>query len=509
MTTTFADLGVPAPLVDSLARDGITAPFPIQAATMADALAGRDVLGRGRTGSGKTVAFAVPTVAALAKSRRPRTPGRPRALMLVPTRELAVQVMATVAPLATAMGLRTMTIFGGVGRARRSPPSSAGGRRRRHAGSPRGPHRPGPLPARRGRGHRPRRGRPPLRPRLPPPPSSGSSPPPRRTASAALLGHPRPGGRPGRQALPAPAVTHSVDSADSPVPAMTHHLLQVTSDGKSGVVQRLVGGQGRTVAFTRTKHRAKKLAKELTAAGIPGRRPARQPVPGRAPAQPRRLRLGGDSRPRRHRHRRPRHPRGRRRARRPRRPADRAQGLPAPFRPYGARGCRGRRRHRQHPRRAPRGHADDAQGRHQAAPRRRHRRAPRPRGARRPRRRVRQAGSGRSGGLRRPVAGGGGGGGGRVRTARGGARGGQSAQAPSGAGRGRRGGARSGSAAVYSTSTGSHSEAPRGGGQARPGQRSGAAPAGSTGGAAAFSSSRSPPLALTPRGRRPRDSIDL
>ena len=74
---TFADLGVPAPLVAVLADAGITAPFPIQAATLPDSLAGRDVLGRGRTGSGKTYAFVLPLLARLAAGRGKRQPGPP------------------------------------------------------------------------------------------------------------------------------------------------------------------------------------------------------------------------------------------------------------------------------------------------------------------------------------------------------------------------------------------------------------------------------------------------
>src|SRR3954453_4808477 len=92
----FDALGVPAPLVEVLAASGITAPFPIQVATLPDSLAGRDVLGRGRTGSGKTLAFSLPLVARLATSDSRRTPKRPRALVLVPTRELANQVLAVV-----------------------------------------------------------------------------------------------------------------------------------------------------------------------------------------------------------------------------------------------------------------------------------------------------------------------------------------------------------------------------------------------------------------------------
>src|SRR5690349_24487964 len=104
--SSFTDLGVPTELTAVLADLGITAPFPIQAATLPDALAGRDVLGRGRTGSGKTYAFLLPVLARLAASRAPRRPGRPRALILAPTRELATQISAAAAPLAEALGLR-------------------------------------------------------------------------------------------------------------------------------------------------------------------------------------------------------------------------------------------------------------------------------------------------------------------------------------------------------------------------------------------------------------------
>src|SRR5690242_14023375 len=113
--TTFTDLGVPAVLVRALAAGGITTPRPIQAATLPDTLAGRDVLGRGQTGSGKTYAFALPLLARLAASKAPRQAGRPRALILAPTRELAAQIEAAIAPLAKLLGLRTLTVFGGVG----------------------------------------------------------------------------------------------------------------------------------------------------------------------------------------------------------------------------------------------------------------------------------------------------------------------------------------------------------------------------------------------------------
>ncbi len=113
--TDFVALGVPAPLIAVLAARDVTTAFPIQSATLPDSLLGLDVLGRGKTGSGKTIAFALPMVARLAASGRHRQSGKPRALILVPTRELANQVMTSLSPLAAAMGLRVATIYGGVG----------------------------------------------------------------------------------------------------------------------------------------------------------------------------------------------------------------------------------------------------------------------------------------------------------------------------------------------------------------------------------------------------------
>ncbi len=112
--STFAELGVPAPIVAALRRLDRPTPFAIQAAALPDALAGHDVLGRARTGSGKTIAFAVPVVAHLSSSRGRRAAGRPRSLILAPTRELATQIHQTVQPLADTVGVRTATIVGGV-----------------------------------------------------------------------------------------------------------------------------------------------------------------------------------------------------------------------------------------------------------------------------------------------------------------------------------------------------------------------------------------------------------
>ncbi|MET0495769.1 MAG: DEAD/DEAH box helicase, partial [Actinoplanes sp.] len=109
----FAELGVPAELVRVLNREGITTPFEIQAATMPDALAGRDVLGRGQTGSGKTLAFGLPLLARVAKGGR-ALPHQPKALILVPTRELAMQVADALMPLGRSVGVFLKTAVGGV-----------------------------------------------------------------------------------------------------------------------------------------------------------------------------------------------------------------------------------------------------------------------------------------------------------------------------------------------------------------------------------------------------------
>jgi superfamily II DNA/RNA helicase len=111
VSPSFAALGVPADLVDRLAARGVTDPFPIQAATLPDALAGRDVCGRAPTGSGKTIAFGIPLVTRVERAR----PRRPRALVLVPTRELAAQVHTELVALAGRSGPSALAVYGGVG----------------------------------------------------------------------------------------------------------------------------------------------------------------------------------------------------------------------------------------------------------------------------------------------------------------------------------------------------------------------------------------------------------
>ncbi|HEX5565346.1 MAG TPA: DEAD/DEAH box helicase, partial [Streptomyces sp.] len=110
-TTTFADLGLPEGIVRKLAHNGVTIPFPIQAATIPDALAGKDVLGRGRTGSGKTLSFGLPLLARLADGRTERK--RPRGIILTPTRELAMQVSDALEPYGDVLGLRLKVVCGG------------------------------------------------------------------------------------------------------------------------------------------------------------------------------------------------------------------------------------------------------------------------------------------------------------------------------------------------------------------------------------------------------------
>ena len=264
---TFAALGVRPELSASLAARGIEAPFPIQAATLPDSLAGRDVLGRGRTGSGKTVAFSLPLVSALAGSRSQAR--RPRGLVLVPTRELAVQVEETVAPLAAALGLQTCTIFGGVSQVAQVKALSKGvdiivatpGRladliKQGHANLgaitvtviDEADHMAdlGFLPE--------------VRRLLDQTPAKGQ----RLLFSATLdagvdvLA---------KRYLRNP-VTHEVDSAASPVPQMQHHVFHVDTADRKEVVAHLLGGHGRSLAFARTKHQARKWARTLTASGI-------------------------------------------------------------------------------------------------------------------------------------------------------------------------------------------------------------------------------------------------
>ena len=270
MSTDFARLGVPTSLVNVLAARGITTPTPIQAATLPDSLAGRDVLGRGRTGSGKTYAFLLPLVARLSASTSRRTPRRPRALVLAPTRELATQIEESLRPLIADGSLTSQTVFGGVGQ---NPQVRA---------LERGVDIliacPGRLLDLMGQGvahldgieltvideadHMADMGfLPMVRRILDKTPERGQ-----RMLFSATLDEGV--GVIVKRYLHSP-VTHEADSALSPVVEMDHHVLRVDAADRSEVLAELAAAPGRTILFTRTKHGAKKLTKQLLGRGIP------------------------------------------------------------------------------------------------------------------------------------------------------------------------------------------------------------------------------------------------
>ena len=268
--TDFVALGVPAPLIAVLAQRGVETAFPIQSATLPDSLNGHDVLGRGKTGSGKTIAFALPIVARLAASGRRRESGRPRALILVPTRELANQVMTSLNPLAAAMSLRVCTVYGGVGQ---GPQVSA-----LRQGVDIVVACPGRLEDLIGQRHCRLDAvevivldeadhmadlgfLPGVKRILDATPVGGQRLLFSATLDKAIDGLVR-------QYLVNPVV-HSVDPEVSSVNTMTHHVLAVSSADKAAVVSALASGLDRSLLFMRTKHGAKKLAKQLCAAGIP------------------------------------------------------------------------------------------------------------------------------------------------------------------------------------------------------------------------------------------------
>src|SRR6201993_2507425 len=268
-TKTFAELGVPAPLISVLTTRGITDPFPIQVDTLPDTLAGRDVLGRGKTGSGKTLAFSIPLVARLASAKR--RPSSPTALVLAPTGELATQISATLEPLAAGYGLKVTTIFGGVPQGRQVAALRSGvdivvacpGRlddlMRQRVISLNAVD----ITVLDEADHMADLGFLPVVTRiLAATPANGQ----RLLFSATLdndvdklvkrflLNH----------------VMHSVDEANSPVPEMTHHVFHVAgTDAKKDLMHRLASGTGRRILFMRTKHQARKLARQLTEAGVP------------------------------------------------------------------------------------------------------------------------------------------------------------------------------------------------------------------------------------------------
>jgi len=266
---TFADLGLSKAIVDTLAASGVDTPFPIQAATLPDSLAGRDVLGRGRTGSGKTYAFLLPLVARLSESKTPRTAGRPRALILAPTRELVAQIDAALAPLAAATNLRSVTIFGGVGAQPQIQKLRAGvdiviacpGRLEDHVSSRHADLSAIEITILDEADHMADLGfLPGVKRLLDRTPKRGQ-----RMLFSATLDN-------GVDVLVKrylhDPVTHSVDSAQSPVSAMTHHVLHVDSSSRVNVLTDLAASPGRTIVFARTKHGAKNLTRQLNSRGV-------------------------------------------------------------------------------------------------------------------------------------------------------------------------------------------------------------------------------------------------
>ncbi|MDA8371017.1 MAG: DEAD/DEAH box helicase [Nocardiopsaceae bacterium] len=264
----FADLGLPEKIVETLARNGAITPFPIQAATIPDALSGRDVLGCGRTGSGKTLAFGLPLL--LRAGDRRAAARRPRGLVLVPTRELAHQVRDALLPYGHILGVRIGDVVGGSSYTRQINELRRGVE---------------VLVATPGRlsdlieqgacelddvgvsvideadqmcdmGFMPQ--------------------------VSELLDQVRPGGQTllfsatldgdvdtlVRRYMNDPE-THSVDPPVSHVTTMEHHLLKVLPRDKNLITTQIAAREGRTILFVRSKHRADTISEQLVKAGIP------------------------------------------------------------------------------------------------------------------------------------------------------------------------------------------------------------------------------------------------
>jgi superfamily II DNA/RNA helicase len=266
----FLDLGVPASLARVLARRDITVPTSIQAATLADTIAGRDVLGRGRTGSGKTYAFLLPLVARLSASKSRSRPRAPRALVLAPTRELVGQIEAALRPLAQVAGLSSVSIIGGVSqqpqvRALRSGVDivlACPGRledliEQRHCTLAdveitvldEADHMAdlGFLP--------------PVKRLLTQTPPNGQ----RMLFSATLDADV---GVLVQRFLRNP-VTHDADSAEQSALPTTHYVLHIEHEQRFPVLADLTSAPGHALVFTRTKHRAKALTRQLNMEGVP------------------------------------------------------------------------------------------------------------------------------------------------------------------------------------------------------------------------------------------------
>ncbi|MER6105550.1 DEAD/DEAH box helicase, partial [Streptomyces sp. NPDC001832] len=266
-TVTFADLGLPDGIVRKLAQNGVTAPFPIQAATIPDALAGKDILGRGRTGSGKTLSFGLPTLAALAGGHTEKK--KPRAVILTPTRELAMQVADALQPYGDVLGLKMKVVCGGTSMGNQIYALERGvdilvatpGRLRdiinRGACSLENVQVAvldeadqmsdlGFLPE--------------VTELLDQVPVGGQ----RMLFSATMENEI---GTLVKRYLDNP-VSHEVDSAQGNVTTMTHHVLVVKPKDKAPVTSAIAARKGRTIIFVRTQLGADRIAEQLVEAGV-------------------------------------------------------------------------------------------------------------------------------------------------------------------------------------------------------------------------------------------------
>jgi superfamily II DNA/RNA helicase len=265
----FAELGIPTSLTAVLAARGITTPRPIQARTLPDALAGRDVLGRAETGSGKTLAFGLPLLARTASGSGRRRSGQPRGLVLVPTRELADQVHDELLPLAAVLGLRLLAVYGGVPLGRQA--------RALRGGIDVVVATPGRLLDLLGQGacsldqvavtvldeadHMADMGfLPAVTSLLDQVPAGGQ----RLLFSATLDGQVD---TLVRRYLTDP-VRHQLAPTAAGTARMDHQIRSVRASDKVAVAAELAAGPGRTLVFVRTKHRAARLARQLEHAGV-------------------------------------------------------------------------------------------------------------------------------------------------------------------------------------------------------------------------------------------------
>ncbi|NYE42049.1 superfamily II DNA/RNA helicase [Streptomyces fulvorobeus] len=266
-TVTFTSLGLPEGIVRKLAQNGVTAPFPIQAATIPDALAGKDILGRGRTGSGKTLSFGLPTLATLAGGTTEKK--KPRAIILTPTRELAMQVADALQPYGDVLGLKMKVVCGGTSMSNQIYALERGvdvlvatpGRLRdiinRGACSLANVQVAvldeadqmsdlGFLPE--------------VTELLDQIPGGGQ----RMLFSATMENEI---GTLVKRYLSNP-VTHEVDSAQGNVSTMTHHVLVVKPKDKAPVTAAIAARKGRTIIFVRTQLGADRIAEQLIESGV-------------------------------------------------------------------------------------------------------------------------------------------------------------------------------------------------------------------------------------------------